>query len=66
MYITIASKESSPVRPIPAYKAGLYGLTENRQLSNFNSKQHSSPFTERGFLLVLINNAAMPSVGKDK
>jgi len=42
------------VRPIPAYKAGLYGLTENRQLSNFNSKQHSSPFTERGFLIILI------------
>ncbi len=29
------------MRPIPAYKAGLYGLTENRQLSESNSK---SPF----------------------
>ena len=30
------SKESCPVRPIPAYKAGLYGLTETRQLSKAN------------------------------
>jgi hypothetical protein len=26
-------KESCPVRPIPAHRAGLYGLTETRQLS---------------------------------
>ena len=43
------SKESCPVRPIPAYKAGLYGLTENRQLSESNSKPPSIPVHRTGF-----------------
>ena len=44
------SQSKETLRPIPAYKAGLYGLTENRQLSNSNQNRHSSPFTERGIL----------------
>ncbi|MDP2910012.1 MAG: hypothetical protein Q8N69_02995 [bacterium] len=43
------SKESCPVRPIPAYKAGLYGLTENRKLSNANSKLSFIPVHRTGF-----------------
>ena len=43
------SKESCPVRPIPAYKAGLYGLTENRQLSNSNPKPAFIPVHRTGF-----------------
>jgi len=42
------SKESCPVRPIPAYKAGLYGLTENRQLSNSNPKPPFIPVHRTG------------------
>ena len=45
----ITSKESCPVRPIPAYKAGLYGLTENRQLSNSNPKPAFIPVHRTGF-----------------
>jgi len=37
------------VRPIPAYKAGLYGLTENRQLSNSNPKPAFIPVHRTGF-----------------
>jgi hypothetical protein len=37
------------VRPIPAYKAGLYGLTENRQLSESNSKPPFIPVHRTGF-----------------
>src|SRR3989304_628811 len=60
--LILFSKESCPVRPTPAYKAGLYGLTENRQLSNSNTKPpfipvhrtgHSgcfSKFSRRGFV----------------
>jgi hypothetical protein len=44
-----ASKESCPVRPIPAYKAGLYGLTETRQLSNSNTKPAFIPVHRTGF-----------------
>jgi len=44
----LASKESCPVRPIPAYKAGLYGLTENRQLSNSNPKPPFIPVHRTG------------------
>jgi len=44
----ILSKESCPVRPIPAYKAGLYGLTENRQLSESNSKPPFIPVHRTG------------------
>ena len=44
-----SSKESCPVRPIPAYKAGLYGLTENRQLSESNSKPPFIPVHRTGF-----------------
>jgi hypothetical protein len=43
------SKESCPVRPIPAYKAGLYGLTEDRQLSESNSKPPFIPVHRTGF-----------------
>jgi hypothetical protein len=43
------SKESCPVRLIPAYKAGLYGLTETRQLSNSNSKPPLIPVHRTGF-----------------
>jgi len=43
------SKESCPVRPIPAYKAGLYGLTEDRQLSNANTKPAFIPVHRTGF-----------------
>jgi hypothetical protein len=42
------SKESCHVRPIPAYKAGLYGLTENRQLSESNSKPPFIPVHRTG------------------
>jgi hypothetical protein len=37
------------VRPIPAYKAGLYGLTEDRQLSESNSKPPFIPVHRTGF-----------------
>ena len=37
------------MRPIPAYKAGLYGLTENRQLSESNSKPPFIPVHRTGF-----------------
>jgi hypothetical protein len=37
------------VRAIPAYKAGLYGLTENRQLSESNSKPPFIPVHGTGF-----------------
>ena len=43
------SKESCLVRPIPAYKAGLHGLRENRQLSNSNSKPAFIPVHRTGF-----------------
>jgi len=43
------SKESCPVRPIPAYKAGLYGLTENQQLSNSSPKPAFIPVHRTGF-----------------
>jgi len=46
--IWILSKESCPVRPIPAYKAGLYGLTEDRQLSESNSKPPFIPVHRTG------------------
>jgi len=36
------------VRPIPAYKAGLYGLTEDRQLSESNSKPPFIPVHRTG------------------
>jgi hypothetical protein len=36
------------VRPIPAYKAGLYGLTENRKLSESNSKPPFIPVHRTG------------------
>ena len=45
---TLWSKESCPMRPIPAYKAGLYGLTENRQLSNSNPKPPFIPVHRTG------------------
>jgi len=53
------------VRPIPAYKAGLYGLTENRQLSNSNPKPpfipvhrtgHSACFSKKGTDLFLVDH----------
>ena len=47
--LTILSKESCPVRPIPAYKAGLHGLTEKRQLSNSNPKSAFIPVHRTGF-----------------
>ena len=37
------------MRPIPAYKAGLYGLTEDRQLSNANTKPVFIPVHRTGF-----------------
>jgi len=43
------SKESCPVRPIPAHRAGLYGLTETRQLSDSNSKPAFIPVHRTGF-----------------
>ena len=45
----INSEESYPVRPIPAYKAGLYGLTENQQLSNTSPKPAFIPVHRTGF-----------------
>ena len=36
------------MRPIPAYKAGLYGLTEDRQLSESNSKPPFIPVHRTG------------------
>jgi len=45
----MTSKESCPVRPIPAHKAGLYGLTENQQLSNSNPKPAFIPVHRTGF-----------------
>lgn len=53
----LKSKESCPVRRIPACKAGLYGLTEDRELSESNSKPpfipvhrigHSGIFSKMG------------------
>ena len=46
---SLITKESGPVRPIPAYKAGHYGLTENRQLSNSNPKPAFIPVHRTGF-----------------
>jgi len=43
------SKASCPVRPIPAYKEGLYDLTKNRQLSESNSKPPFIPVHRTGF-----------------
>jgi len=37
------------VRPIPAHRAGLYGLTENRQLSKSNAKPAFIPVHRTGF-----------------
>jgi hypothetical protein len=37
------------VRPIPAYKAGLYGLTETRQLSNSDATPAFIPVHRTGF-----------------
>ena len=50
-YAPFGSKESCrvSVRPIPAYKAGLYGLTESRQLSNSNPKTAFIPVHRTGF-----------------
>jgi hypothetical protein len=59
----IGSKEIYPMRPIPAYRAGI-GLPENRRLSESNSKppdHHSSPFTEWGFWAGLINLSEIES-----
>jgi len=41
-------KESCSMRPIPAYKAGLYGLTENLQPSNSYLKTPFIPVRTTG------------------
>ena len=43
------------MRPIPAYKAGLCGLTETRQLSNSNSKSPFIPVHRTGHFGCLSN-----------
>jgi hypothetical protein len=61
--ICLLSKESCPVRPIPAYKAGLYGLTENRQLSNANTKPAFIPVHRTGFSACLNKGSLLYPMG---
>ena len=60
------------MRPIPAYKAGLYGLTENRQLSNSNPKPALIPVHRTGFsacfnkaICILYALPSLPTAGPE-